>query len=295
MGTPAALDAGQRGPRVAVVTDSVACIPPDVAGALGIEVVPIWIHLGGRSLRDGVDISPHELYRRLRAGELGSTSAPSPGDFLEAFRRLAERGASAILVITLPAELTAVHRSATLAAEMSPVPVEVVDSRTAAAAQGWVAIEAARALRGGADVASAIARAREVSRRSRLFAMVPELQYLRRGGRAVHALARLGASLGIVPLLALRDGRVEPLAVTRSFQAALDRMVEEMAADAATGRLHVAVMEADAGPQARRLVDAVRARLAPAELITTTFTPAMGVHAGPGIVGVGYWVEPRPT
>ena len=287
--------AADKRQRVGIVTDSVACVPAPVARDLGIEVVPIWIQFGGESLRDGVDISPQEVYRRLRAGEVATTSAPSPGDFLQAYQRLAQRGASAILAITLPAELTGVHRSAALAAEMSPVPTRVLDSRTAAAAEGWVVIEAARAAARGAGMDEVVARAREVSRRCRLFAMVPELQYLRRGGRAVQALARLGASLGVVPVLALRDGRIEPMAVTRSPEAAIARMMEELATDARAGRLHLAVMESDSPEGTERLVAAVRERFRPVEMLTTPFTPAMGVHAGPGILGVGYWVESSPA
>ncbi|MEW6048305.1 MAG: DegV family protein, partial [Bacillota bacterium] len=231
-------------------------------------------------------------YHRLREGEQASTSAPSPGDFLAAFGRLADRGMREIVVLTLPAELTAVHRSALLAAPESPVPTRVVDCRTAAAAQGWVVIEAARAAAAGATVDAILQRVDYVRRRSRLFAMVPELQYLRRGGRAVQALARIGAALGVVPVLALVEGRVEPLAVVRSREAAVERMLSDVAADARAGRLHLAVMEADAPEEATALMRRVRRELAPAELLLTAFTPAMGVHAGPGIVGVGYWVEP---
>lgn len=278
--------------RVGIVTDSVACLPPEVARALGIEVVPVWIQMGARSLRDGVDITPQEVYHRLRQGELASTSAPSPGDFLEAFRRLADRGAREIVVLTVPKELTAIHRSAVVAAPESPVPTHVVDCRTVAAAQGWVVIEAARAAAAGASVEAILERVHEVSRRSRVFAMVPELQYLRRGGRAVQALARIGAALGVVPVLALVEAHVEPLAVVRSREAAIERILSEVAADARTGRLHLAVMEADAPEEAAALMERVQRELAPAELLRTAFTPAMGVHAGPGIVGVGYWVQP---
>lgn len=288
-----ALESVGSGVRVGIVCDSVACVPQSLAQALGIEVVPIWIQFGEESLRDGIDIAPQEVYRRLRAGETATTSAPSPGDFVEAFRRMADRGFSEVVAITLPAELTGTFRNASLAAQTSPVPVRVVDSRTAGAAEGWVAVEAARAAAAGAGADEVVARAHFVSQRARLFAMVPELQYLRRGGRAVQALAKLGAALGVVPVLALRNGHVEPLAVCRSREAAFDRIVGEVASDARRGRLHLAVMEADAAPEAERLARTLAEELHPAELFITAFTPAMGAHAGPGILGVGYWIEPR--
>ena len=290
-GDPAALS----GP-VGIVTDSVACVPAELARQLGIEVVPIWIHMGPQSLRDGVDITPREVYRRLRQGhEAGlavSTSAPSPGDFLEAFQRLAGRGARAVVAVTLPAELSAAYRSACLAARESPVPARVVDCRTAAAAQGWVAVEAARAAARGGQVEEVLARIEEVRRNCRAYAMVPDLRYLRRGGRVVHALARIGAALGVVPVLGIHpEARIEPVALASNRQAALRRILDELRAESARGRLHVAVMEADAAEEAQRLAERVREELRPAELWITAFSPAMGIHAGPGVVGVGYWVE----
>ncbi len=282
------------GPRggVGVVTDSVACVPAELKQTLPMEVVPVWIHLGGQSFRDGVDIEAQEVYRRLRAGEVATTSAPPPADFLAAFRRLSRRGMRQAVVITLPPEMTAIYQNARIAARQSDLSVEVLDCRTAAAAQGWVAIEAARAAARGGGLAEVVARAREVAARARLFAMVPELRYLRRGGRLVQGLARVGAALGVVPILSLgASGKIEPVALTRSPEAGEERIVREMRADAGRGRLHVTVMEADAKEQAMSLAERIRAELGPAECFMVPFTPAMGVHAGPGIVGVGYWVE----
>lgn len=282
--------------RVGVVTDSVACVPAELARQLGIEVVPIWIHMGPESLRDGVDITPQEVYRRLRqshaAGLAVSTSAPSPGDFLEAFQRLAGRGARAVVAVTLPAELSAAYRSACLAARESPVPAHVVDCRTAAAAQGWVVVEAARVAARGGPPEEVLARIEQVRRRCRTYAMVPDLRYLRRGGRVVHALARIGSALGVVPVLGIHpEARIEPFALASSPQAALRRILDQLRAESARGQLHVAVMEADAADEAHRLAERVREELRPAELWVTPFSPAMGIHAGPGVVGVGYWVE----
>ncbi|HEY8486841.1 MAG TPA: DegV family protein [Limnochordales bacterium] len=284
---------------MAVVTDSVACLPPELAEGLGIEVVPIWIRLGDEQLRDGVDITAEQVYRRLRQWQgravAVSTSAPSPGDFLQAFRRAAQRGASAVVAVTVAAPLSASWRSAGVAAASSPIPVTVVDSRTAAAAQGWVAVEAARVARAGGTVQEVVSRIEAVRPLCRAYALVPDLRYLRRGGRVVHALARLGAALGVVPVLAIHPGaRIEPMAVATSVEGALERIVAELMADARRGRLHVTVMEADAGPLADRLEREIAAAASPAELWRAPFTPAMGLHAGPGVVGVGYWLEPHP-
>ncbi|MBE3599662.1 MAG: DegV family protein [Limnochordaceae bacterium] len=274
------------------MTDSVACVPLAIARAVGLEIVPLWIQVGGEQYRDGLDIEPRAVYRKLREGNAITTSAPSVGDFLQAFERLAREGARQIVAVTLAREFSGVFNNARLAAEESPVPVTVIDSRTAASAQGWIAIEAARAASRGAGVEAIARRIEEVRPRTKVYALVPELGYLRRGGRVVQALARLGAALGVIPILAIEgDGRVEPLAITRSKAAALQRIIEEVRRDGRRGRLHLAVLESDAPEDARWLLDAVRAEVDVAEWHVAPFTPAMGAHAGPGIVGVGYWVE----
>lgn len=290
---PSAGAGAARPGAVRVVTDSVACVPPAVARAVGLEVVPIWIRIGDEEYRDGVDIQPGTVYRKMREGHAVGTSTPSAGDFLQAFERLARQGAGHIVVVTMAASFSATFGSARLAAGSSPVPVTVVDSRTAASAQGWIAIEAARAAARGAGPDAIVWRIDEVRPRTRVYALIPELGHLRRGGRVVQALAQIGASLGIIPILAISGGGgVEPLAITRSKAAALRRIVAEARHDGRLGRVHLAVLESDAPADAQQLLDAVlEAGVEVAEWHVAPFTPAMGAHAGPGLVGVGYWVE----
>ena len=144
--------------RVAVVTDSVSCLPREVVERYGIKIVPISVISDGKVYRDGIDITAKEVYEILASGrELPTTSSPSPGDFLEAFRELSTR-ATGIVCITISSDISMMYDSAMKAKEqareeMPGVAISIVDSRTAGGAQGFVALEAARVAAQGADLA----------------------------------------------------------------------------------------------------------------------------------------------
>ncbi|HJP65295.1 MAG TPA: DegV family protein, partial [Actinomycetota bacterium] len=132
---------------VAIVTDSAANLPSDMASELGIEIVPMYLKFGERVYRDGIDLAPTDFYRRLVAdAEIASTSTPAPADFLEAYQRT---GAGEIVCITVAGGMSAANHEATMAAERYDGRVEVVDSLNASMAQGFVAAEAARRARAG--------------------------------------------------------------------------------------------------------------------------------------------------
>ena len=105
--------------RVAIVTDTTACIPRDQVEKYSIEVVPVVFLFGYESYRDGIDMSAAEFYARLKESKkLPTTSGSSPDPYLEAYRKVSQR-ASGILCITLPAKLSGMFNSALLAREMA--------------------------------------------------------------------------------------------------------------------------------------------------------------------------------
>src|SRR5512147_75003 len=142
-------------PRTAILTDSVASIPETLIKSLHIEMVAYYVHRGQEVLRDLVTIQRDEFLSWLPAAKaLPTTAAPGPGDYLDAYERLAQGGAEQIISIHMSAKLSAAYEAATVATSMlkgkrPDVHVEVVDSRNAALCQGWIAIEAARAVLAG--------------------------------------------------------------------------------------------------------------------------------------------------
>lgn len=287
--------------RIAIVTDSSASLPPELAREWGISVVPQQLIIGGDTLRDGLDITPGELYQRLRSDKrIPTTSAPSIGDFLRVYAALGQTAAG-IVSIHPPSSLTATYTAALAASQLvDGVDIRVVDSGAASMAQGFVAVEAARAAaaaqaRGDpapAAMEAVLARAAEVAAKVSLMAAIDTLEYLHRGGRIGGAAALLGSALRLKPVLYIAAGQPEVLAKPRTKAKAAQFMLRQMAAQVDSRRLHAAVLHADAPGEAEALRQQIAARFDCAELYVAEFTPVMGAHTGPGLLGVAFYAEP---
>lgn len=277
------------GARVAVVTDSAANLPRDVIDRHRIGVVPMYLKLGEQSYQDGVDLPLDVFYRRLIEEEVpASTAGPSIGDFREAYERALE-GADAVVCVTVASFVSVTYTSAVNAANETGDRVRVVDSKSASMGEGFVALEAARAAEQGADVDAVAARAEDMVARLQLVATINTFEYLRRSGRVNAVLAYAGTALNIKPVFAFRGGKIEQLGRPRSRARAIDRLVEEVRAAAGNRPTHVACVGAACHDEVESLLARLRSEVEIAEAFTSDFTPVMGAHTGPGVLGVAFW------
>ena len=274
---------------VAVVTDSTAYLPPDLVEGYGIHVVPLYVVLPGRSGREGLDIGPQDVARALAVrGQTVSTSRPTPGDFLAAYRRALDEGADQLVSVHLSGDLSGTSDAARLAAaQVGEHLVTVVDSRSAAMGCGFAVLAAARSAADGADAAEVAETARRTAADTSTFFVVDTLEHLRRGGRIGAAAAVLGSALAVKPILRVNDGRVVPLEKVRTAARANSRLVQRAVEAAGDGPVSVAVHHLAAGERAERLAAELRERLpALRELHVSELGAAIGAHVGPGAVGV---------
>src|SRR5829696_5244440 len=283
---------------VAVVTDSTAYLPSELTEGYGIHVVPLYVVLPGRSGREGFDVGPDEVARTLAVrGQTVSTSRPTPGDFVAAYRRALDEGADRLVSIHLSSELSGTWDAARLAAsQVGEHIVTVVDSRSAAMGAGFAVLAAARSAAAGADAATVARTAQEIADATRTFFVVDTLEHLRRGGRIGSAAAVLGSALAVKPVLHVRDGRVVPLEKVRTSARALNRLVQRAVEAAGQGPVSVAVHHLAAAEKAERLAADIRDRLPQLrELHVSELGAAIGAHVGPGAVGIvvaPFWQEP---
>jgi DegV family protein with EDD domain len=287
--------------KVAVVTDTTACVPREQVELYDIEVVPVQLIFGDKTYRDGIDISPTEFYTLLRqAKRMPTTSASSPNPYLEAYHKASQRAPS-ILCLTEPSRFSAMFESARVAVEMAKkdqldVVIEVIECTTAAAGQGLVALAAARAAALGATLEEVMEVARNTMSRVSLFATLDTLNYLAKSGRVPQAAAMVNSLLNIKPIFTLGNSEAHTIALPRTTQGAMNRMLKLMEQRVVKGApLHVAVMHADALDRAIALKNRISARLECSEIFITEFTPVMGVHTGPGLVGVAFYSEESPA
>jgi DegV family protein with EDD domain len=283
---------------VAVITDSTAYLPADLVEGYGIHVVPLYVVLAGRSGREGLDIGPDDVARVLGTrGQTVSTSRPTPGDFVAAYRLALDQGAEKLVSVHLSSELSGTWDAARLAAsQVGEHIVSVVDSRSAAMGNGFAVLAAARSAAAGADVATVARTARDMAAATRTFFVVDTLEHLRRGGRIGAAASVLGSALAIKPVLHVLDGRVVPLEKVRTTARAMHRLVQRAVEAAGDGAVSVAVHHLAAPEKADRLAAELRERLPSLrELHVSELGAAIGAHVGPGAFGVvvaPFWQEP---
>lgn len=268
---------------IAVVTDSTACLPPELVATAGLRVVPIHVIVGGRTYHDGVDISGDEVAQALMRGVSVSTSKPTPQQFLEVYQQAAAGGAEAILSVHVSAALSGTYDSARLAARDCPIPVRVVDTHTIAMGLGFAALSARDAVDGGLEAAAAAA-ARSAADSQVLF-YVDTLEFLRRGGRIGKASAWLGGALRVKPLLHVANGEVAPLEKARTANRALARLADLAIEAAGNRRVRVAVQHLHACDRAEAMASRLHQALH-TEVVVSEVTAVMGVHVGPGVVAV---------
>ncbi len=277
--------------RVAIVTDSTAMVPADVARERGIAVVPLQVVIGARSYDEGSDeATPETIAAALREWTPVSTSRPSPGVFVEAYRDAAAAGAEQVVSIHLSGEVSGTFESAQLAARESPVPVLTVDTRQLGFATGYAVLAAADVLAEGGTAEAAAAAARERAEGTTSLFYVDTLEYLRRGGRIGTAAALLGSALAVKPLLGVVEGRIAMREKVRTSGRALGRL-EELAVEAAGDReVAVAVAHLSAADRAQTLAERLSTRLegnlAGRAVVLGEVGAVIGAHVGPGMVAV---------
>jgi DegV family protein with EDD domain len=284
--------------KVAVVSDSTCCLPPEIVDKYDISIVPLAIIYDGKSYRDGIDITPNEVYKIMRRKEnLPTTSTASAGDFLNAYRQLSQN-VDSILCITLTSLQSKTFEAALAAKEiaeeeMPGTTVEVFDSRSVAAALGFIVREAAKVASQGAGLTDSIEAARKMMGKVNFVAMLDTLYYLARLGRIAKAAAWAGSVLDMKPVLEHNPavGETMPVARPRTKRRAAERMLRIMTERIGDSRVHVMVQHADELEEAKKLAAEIESRFKCVEMSITEFTPVMGVHTGPGLLAIGFYAD----
>jgi len=277
----------RRAGEVAIMTDTTCDLPAEMLEAYGITAVPLYILWGDEQLVDGKDIDADKFYARLpHDPNHPTTSQPTPGDFVKA---LADVEAEDVVIITLSKALSGTYESAVKAAEEVDQRLHVMDSRSLSLGLGWQVLAAARAREKGAGVDEILAAAERVRDTSSLLLTLETLEYLHRGGRIGAVSKLLGSAIQLKPVLAVdhATGVLEPVAKIRTRKRAVRRLVEATFERVDPCKpLRVAIIHGAAPDDAERLRREVETICTPLEIITGQITPVLGVHGGPGAVGL---------
>jgi DegV family protein with EDD domain len=278
--------------NTAIVLDSTADFPEAPERFSNWRVVPLYVLFGDESYRDYVDLTPEEFYAKLRtATDLPTTSQPTPGDFLAAYRELDDY--ERIYSLHISSALSGTYQSATVAASDLGDKVRVVDSESASAAIAMLGLAIQRRLDRGTTDDEIDTLIHRYQNEAKLIFTVDTLEFLRRGGRIGRASAWAGQLLHVKPILTI-EREVIPLKRVRGNQKAMQEFVSQFTSttqDVPT--LKVGIAHADAPQRAEQLRKMVRFERPQAEIeIVTTLGAVVGTHAGPGTVGF-FWFDDR--
>ncbi len=280
-------------PHVGLVCDSTCDLAPEWLAEHGVRMVPLRVLFGEEAHLDWVDMHPDEFFARLASSPvLPTTSQPSPADFERAYAELAAQGCDSIVSIHLTAPLSGTFESATMAAQTSALPVDVVDTKLVSQAVGLV-VKKAIALRDSGATAEEIASdCRATAAATRLFFVLNTLEYLVKGGRAGKAQGLAASLLNIKPILRFNsEGTIEPFMKVKGTRKALAELAAHTAEESrSSGRLRLAILHAESPELADELVAALDAAGADYELDSIGLVGAViGTYAGPGAVGLAYY------
>ncbi|MFC1901693.1 DegV family protein [Chloroflexota bacterium] len=282
-------------PKVAIVTDSIACLTRELVAQYGIEIIPIIFYAGGKEHRDWVDITPSEAYELfLQDPDSFKTSAASPEECLQAFRNASQRAGS-ILCITLSTELSATYDSAREAkdiarTELPQLSIEVMDSQTATSAEGLIAVAAARAAAEGKDLPEVVSIADAIKGKVNAIISLDTIQHVYRSGRIPKIASQIGSALNIKPILTIH-GKVHFNSAVRNRHHGIERMLQMMREKTGQKPVHVAVMHAYAPEEAEKLKERVASEFNCVELWLAEFSPIMGYACGTGTIGISFYSE----
>jgi len=272
---------------VAVVTDSTASLPPDLAVRHGIRVVPLRVTAGGLVSDDGPAALSGALGAEVRRGGRLSTASPAPAAFAAAYAAAAAAGSAGVVSVHISAGLSGTVNSARLAAAGAPVPVRVIDSRSLGMGLGFAALTAADTADASRTLDDVAAAASARAARLRSFFVLDTLEQLSAGGRLDPGFPPAGSALTFRPLLHLADGKIAVLEKFRTTSAAVRRLEELAVASAAGQPVDLAVQYLGDAQRAAALAGRLE-RLIPAARYRylAEAGPVILAHTGPGMLGV---------
>ena len=270
---------------IKIVTDSTCDLPSTLVARYGITVIPLYINAGEQSYLDDSQLSRASFYQWLAQNDLPvTTAAPGPNIFLQTYQWLIAEGATAIISIHLAGNLSATFANACAAAkEVSAVPVKVIDSQQLSLGTGFLAVTAAKAAGDGYSPDQIEAQLTGQIPRTYLFAILDDLDFLARSGRANHALARLGSLLQIKPVFKVYCGLPTTERV-RTYKQALKRVTS--LATERTPFDYLGIIHSNSPEKAQSLRHQIQSLLSEPDILVADVSPIIAAHVGPGAVGV---------
>lgn len=280
---------------IGIITDSTCDIPESLIKQYGIVVLPQMIIWDNQQYRDRIDMEPEEFYQRLISDpERPTSSQVGIPDFKQAYEKLAEQGASEIIVLTVSGAMSGTYQNAVQAAKLVNIPVHVIDSKGPTMSLGWQVLAAARAREEGMDIKGILNRINQVRERLVQYISLESLEYLQKGGRIGGAIKWVGSKLQVKPLVSvnLQSGLVEAAGLARTHRHVVEMLYKKFFDGLKSySNLHIAVLHGNVATEAEALAKKIQDEFHPVELIVNITGPVLGLNTGPGALALCGYAE----
>jgi DegV family protein with EDD domain len=276
---------------IAIVTDSTSDLPTDIAQQNQVEIVPLYVHMGGSTFRAGVNLTNEQfLYKLQSSVEMPTTEPPKVEDFQEVYARLLKRY-DHIISIHISSKLSKTYEHAKAAqANLNAPNIHIVDSLSLSGGLGLMTMQAARMAAAKESVEAILKQMEMMRAHLRFYFVVNTLEYLQKGGRIGKVRALIGTALQMKPILIIQEGELEPLEQVRTKPKAIARL-RQLVIDGLAGRtnVHLSVVHTAVPDEARRLQEDLTAVVEPTYTLFCEAGPIISSHTGPGaLVAVFY-------
>ncbi|MGR6837514.1 DegV family protein [Syntrophomonas erecta] len=275
--------------RIAILADSACDLPEKIIKELNIHILPLKVVYPEGTYSDRVDIEPEDVYKRMPE-EIPKTSMPSPHEITSVIEKIREEGFTHLLSISLSSNLSGTYDAIKMMAnQMEDLTVQVFDSKTLSIGTGWMVMEAARSIAKGFNLDKVIEHLQAMRPRVKVFYVLETLEYLRRGGRIGNVAAMLGEFMHFKPIISVNEeGRYYVYCKTRGRKKSIESLIQ-VVEKAAHKPINLSVMHGGARQEAEKVLERLRSLPNVRDIIFSDISPALGVHTGPGLIGISYY------
>ena len=278
--------------KIALITDSSCDLPSEILSKYSIFTLPLRVIYGNKEYRDGIDITPQEIYSRM-PDEIPKTSMASPSDCASLLQNLQNKGIKNILSINISGGLSGTYDMVKMVSKDFPdLNVIAIDSKSLSIGLGFMVYEAAKMISEGFDIDYVKNKVLSLRDKIKIFYCLPVLEYLKKGGRINTVAATIGDIIDIKPIISINEeGKYYSHAKVRGRKRSLDKLVE-IAKEISEGHtVRLAVMHGSAEKEAQKIKDTLSKLPNVKDIIFGQIGPALGVHTGPGLVGVCVYIQ----
>ena len=279
--------------KIAILTDSGSDVPAEIVKEMGIFVLPLQVNYKDRSYSDGVDIDAQTVYENLTK-EVPTTSLPTGQIVADTFKKIEQNGYTHILAVVLSSGLSGTHNMIQLMADHSKLPMKVIDTKNIGIGSGLSVIKAAQWAKEGFSFDDLIDKVKAVILQTKVYFVLNTLEYLQKGGRIGKVSAFVGQTLDLKPVITCNDeGIYTTLVKVRGRKGSLTRIREIACAYAQDGKsINIAFVHGNAMEEITRIKEDVLSRVQNVKNIYLgPVSPALGVHTGPGLIGIAVQIE----